>query len=246
MPVAVLLSGGLDSAVLVAEEARRADVQPIYVEVGLAWEDAERATIDRLLATPAFATRVAPVAVLRLEMTDVYSSSHWAVQGRPPDYHTRDEEVYLPGRNIVLLAKTGIYCASKGIERLLLGTLEHNPFPDATPAFRSSIQETLSIGLAHPLQIETPYAKISKSEVIRRGRHLGVPLELTLSCMNPQVPAPHPRDSGRRDRLRAPFDHCGACSKCRERHHAFLAAGVADSTSYAQSRNLELRIGNSE
>ena len=42
MPTAVLLSGGLDSAVLVAEEAARSEVQPIYVSVGLAWERAER------------------------------------------------------------------------------------------------------------------------------------------------------------------------------------------------------------
>ena len=45
---AVLLSGGLDSAVLVAEEAERGRVQPIYVSVGLAWEGAERRTIARL------------------------------------------------------------------------------------------------------------------------------------------------------------------------------------------------------
>ena len=42
MPTAVLFSGGLDSAVLLAEEAARADVQPIYVSAGLAWEPAER------------------------------------------------------------------------------------------------------------------------------------------------------------------------------------------------------------
>ena len=44
---AVLLSGGLDSAVLLAEEAARGDVQPIYVSVGLAWVASERAVIGR-------------------------------------------------------------------------------------------------------------------------------------------------------------------------------------------------------
>ena len=49
MPTAVLLSGGLDSAVLVAEEAARDDVQPIYVTVGLAWEPAEREMVGSTL-----------------------------------------------------------------------------------------------------------------------------------------------------------------------------------------------------
>jgi 7-cyano-7-deazaguanine synthase in queuosine biosynthesis len=45
MKTAVLLSGGLDSAVLLAEEAARDEVQPIYVSVGLAWEASERAMV---------------------------------------------------------------------------------------------------------------------------------------------------------------------------------------------------------
>jgi 7-cyano-7-deazaguanine synthase len=244
MPVAVLLSGGLDSAVLVAQEAARGEVQPIYVTVGLAWEEAERQAIEHLLASRAFGMHVAPLASLRLDMTDVYAASHWAVQGHPPGYHTPDDEVYLPGRNIVLLAKAGIYCASKGIARLLLGTLEHNPFPDATPTFRASIAETLSIGLAHRLQIEAPYADVSKSEVIRRGHALGVPLELTLSCMNPQAPAAPASESASSGRVRAAFDHCGACSKCRERHDAFLEAEIEDPTSYSDATNVELGIRN--
>jgi len=37
--------------------------------------------------------------------------------------------VYLPGRNIVLLGKAGVFCAAAGISRLAIGTLDHNPFP---------------------------------------------------------------------------------------------------------------------
>jgi adenylyl- and sulfurtransferase ThiI len=49
----VLLSGGLDSAVLAAHEAQKGCVLPVYVSVGLAWEDAEVAMVERLLASPA-------------------------------------------------------------------------------------------------------------------------------------------------------------------------------------------------
>ena len=105
--------------------------------------------------------------------------------------------MYLPGRNIVLLGKAGVYCAASNIDRLVLGTLAHNPFPDATPAFRAAMAETLSLGLAHQLTIDAPYANFSKADVIRRGVSLGVPMDLTLSCMNPVSVEPgEPREPG--------------------------------------------------
>ena len=58
-------------------------------------------------------------------------------------YHTPDEEVYLPGRNIVLLGKAGVYCAAADLDRLVIGTLDHNPFPDATSAWA---QPTIASG----------------------------------------------------------------------------------------------------
>jgi 7-cyano-7-deazaguanine synthase len=217
---AVLLSGGLDSAVLLAEEAVHREVQPLYVSAGLAWERAERQAVARLLASGAIGPQVKPLATLTVDMTDVYPSAHWAIRGTPPAYNTPDEDVYLPGRNIVLLGKAGIYCAMAGISRLAVGTLDHNPFPDATPAFRAAMQAALALGLDRPLQIEAPFATLSKVEVVRRGMALGTPLGLTLSCMNPTGPFDNP-------------GHCGACSKCRERHDAFVEAGIPDPTHYA-------------
>ena len=229
MPTAVLLSGGLDSAVLVAEEAARSEVQPIYVSVGLAWEAPERAVVSELLASPAFAGRVRPLVSLTVDMRDVYAATHWAVQGRPPGYHTPDEDVYLPGRNIILLGKAGVYCAAAHLDRLVLGTLAHNPFPDATPGFRAAMARALSLGLAHDLDIDAPFSGTSKADVIRRGLALGVPLTQTLSCMSPRQSAVGSPQS---------VVHCGTCSKCRERHDAFLEAGVPDPTVYAETANL--------
>jgi len=219
MRTAVLLSGGLDSAVLLADEASRGDVQPIYIGAGLAWEAAERAVVGRLLASDALRGRTRPVVALSVDMRDVYAATHWAVTGTPPAYHTPDEDVYLPGRNIILLAKAGVFCAAAGLNRMVIGTLAHNPFPDATPEFRSSMARTLTLGLAHTLDVEAPYAGIGKAEVVRRGLALGVPFEFTMSCMKPVV-------DGARVR------HCGECSKCRERHDAFVEVGVADPTEY--------------
>ena len=219
MSTAVLFSGGLDSAVMLADEAARAAVQPIYVSTGLAWEPSERAMVSALLDAVPFAGHVRALVALGVDMRDVYAATHWAVQGTPPAYHTPDEDVYLPGRNIILLGKAGVYCAAAGLDRLVLGTLAHNPFPDATPAFRDAMARALSLGLAHPIAIEAPFAGCSKADVIRRGVALGVPFGLTLSCMSP-----------------AGVRHCGTCSKCRERHDAFLDAGVPDPTEYVESR----------
>jgi 7-cyano-7-deazaguanine synthase len=202
--------------VLVAEEAVQSAVTPIYISVGLAWESAEREIATRFLDAIRPAHRVNDIVVLSVDMRDVYPAAHWAIAGRAPGYHTPDEDVYLPGRNIVLLGKAGVYCALAGIERLVLGTLDHNPFPDATPEFRTRMARAMSTGLAHPVTIDAPYARMSKADVIRRGVAMQLPLELTLSCMSP---------SGTM--------HCGVCSKCRERHHAFVAVGIADPTTYA-------------
>ena len=211
----VLLSAGLDSAVLAAAEAARGEVQPIYVNTGLAWEAEELAALDRLLAAPPFA-RLRPLARLSFTVEDLYPATHWALRGTPPAFDTPDEDVYLTGRNIILVTKAGIYCAQQRIARLAIGPLAGNPFPDATPEFFAAIARALTLGLAHELEIAAPFARLHKEDVIRQGVALGVPLELTLSCMN-----------GRGGR------HCGECSKCRERRDAFNAAGVADPTAYA-------------
>ena len=230
MPAAVLLSGGLDSAVLVADQATRDVVQPIYVSVGLAWEVAERDMVRRFLAAlehSASASNIRSLVTLTEDMRDVYAATHWAVTGTPPSYHTPDEDVYLPGRNVILLGKTGVYAAAAGLNRIVLGTLAHNPFPDATPQFRDAIGRALSLGLAHDLRIEAPYAGTSKADVIRRGAALGVPFEFTLSCMNPRTEV---------EKVQPRFLHCGLCSKCRERHDAFIELGMVDPTTYADDR----------
>jgi 7-cyano-7-deazaguanine synthase len=213
--VAVLLSGGLDSAVLAADAARTSVVQPIYVGAGLAWEQEEEALVERLLRSAAFRDRVLPIVRLSLDVGDIYPATHWARVGTPPAYDTPDEDVYLPGRNVLLLSKAGVLCALTATSRLLIGSLAGNPFPDATPEFLASMARTLSLGLAHPMAIEAPFASMHKEGVIALGAALGVPFELTMSCMKP---------SGGR--------HCGSCSKCRERRDGFAAAGVQDPTEY--------------
>jgi 7-cyano-7-deazaguanine synthase len=214
--VAVLFSSGLDSAVLAAAEARGSIVYPIYVSCGLSWEREELESADRLFVTRAY-RNAQPIVRLAFTMADLYSGNHWAIRGTPPGFDTPDEDVYLTGRNLVLLSKAAIYCAQQDVGTIAIGTLAGNPFPDATSDFFNTFARAVSLGLAFEITIEAPFMHMHKAEVIRLGHELGVPLELTLSCMNP-------RDG----------EHCGECSKCRERRDAFRDAGIEDLTRYQQ------------
>jgi 7-cyano-7-deazaguanine synthase len=216
MDCIVLLSGGLDSAVLVAHAAQTRVVHPVYVSVGLAWEADELAIVERLLATLSMPARIRPLTRLRFDMTDVYPSSHWAIRGEAPGFDTPDEDVYLDGRNVVLLAKAAVFMARARVSIVMIGPLAGNPFPDATAVFFRAMEQALSLGLAAPITIEAPFAALHKADVIRLGHSLGVPFELTLSCMQPVGGL-----------------HCGRCSKCRERRDGFMESGVDDPTAYA-------------
>jgi 7-cyano-7-deazaguanine synthase len=214
---AVLFSAGLDSAVLLADAARRfGTVQPIYVSAGLAWERAELTSARQLLAAPPYEGVVRPLVSLGVDMRDVYPPEHWAIRGVAPAFDTPDEDVYIDGRNVVLLSKAAVYMARAKLTRVLLGPLAGNPFPDATPEFFDRMGRALSAGLNAPIAIEAPFSSLHKADVIRLGAALGVPFALTLSCMQPV------------DGL-----HCGRCSKCRERRDGFREAGLPDPTTYA-------------
>jgi 7-cyano-7-deazaguanine synthase len=215
--VAVLFSAGLDSAVLLADAASRGPAVPIYVVSGLAWESAEQLAVERLLAAAAYRRNVSPPMRLHVDMRDVFPPTHWAIRGEAPAFDTPDSDVYIEGRNVILLSKAAVFMARAGLTRVLIGPLAGNPFPDATPEFFRAMEQALSLGLGTRLSIDAPYAQLHKADVIRIGAELGVPFELTLSCMQPV-------DGG----------HCGRCSKCRERRDAFLEAGVQDLTRYAE------------
>jgi 7-cyano-7-deazaguanine synthase len=148
-------------------------------------------------------------------MSDLYGR-HWSTgQGSVPDGRSRDEAVYLPGRNLALSVKAAVFCALNKIPVLAIGSLKHNPFADASPRFFGLWAEALGKGLRWPLKIEAPYRHRSKAEVIRRGWHW--PLELSFSCIAP------------RKRI-----HCGLCNKCAERRRAFKLSGIEDKTVYVQ------------
>jgi 7-cyano-7-deazaguanine synthase len=211
----VLVSGGLDSAVLVAEAVRvYPAVIPIYVRFGLLWEEVERQYLNRFLdavRTPS----LRPLVVLGQPVGDVYGS-HWSVTGRgapaAEDPHDAD---FLPGRNVLLLAKPLLWCHLNGVPEVATAPLGSNPFPDATPAFYDGFAAIVNQAVGGQVAVLRPYANLTKVDVLRRGRDM--PLQHTFSCIRPVGMLP-----------------CGRCIKCGERKKVFADAGMNDPTEYAR------------
>src|SRR5207247_5907323 len=133
--VAVLLSGGIDSAVLAAELCDEyAIVHPLYVRSGLIWEPTELAYLSDY-CNALSRSELRPLKILDVPVRDVYGD-HWSTTGRGvPDAQSSDEAVYLPGRNLFLVSKAAVWCVLHDVNALALGSLKGNPFGDSTPEF---------------------------------------------------------------------------------------------------------------
>jgi 7-cyano-7-deazaguanine synthase len=213
-PVGLLLSGGLDSCILLVrllDEGHR--VQPFYIRSGLVWQREELDAAGRFLKAVA-GPRLADLVILDLPLADLYGD-HWSTTGDDvPDAVSPDTAVYLPGRNALVLIKAALWCRLHGIDRLALGVLGSNPFGDATPEFFDDFESALRRATGRRVRIVRPFAQLDKRQVMELGR--GLPLELTFSCIAPVGGA-----------------HCGRCNKCAERHAAFHLIGAHDPTRYA-------------
>ncbi len=217
--VAVLVSGGLDSAVLTALLAAGGPVVPIYVSCGLSWEQAERDAVNclRELLTP---QQVRPLVELAMPLADLYGE-HWSVTGTGvPAADTDDAAVELLGRNALLALKPLLWCAREGVRCLAIATLSGNPFADASRSFLSRFAGVLSTATTTELALVAPFETMSKQQVVRAAAP--EVLAASMSCL-----APVARSDG--------WWHCGSCNKCSERQRGFREAGVADPTSYEVS-----------
>lgn len=214
--VGVLVSGGLDSCILLhqlADEGQQ--VQPFYITSGLCWQAAELAALDGFLRETA-RPELKRLVKLDLPLADVYDD-HWSITGRGvPAADTPDDAVYLPGRNALLMIKAALWCRLRGIGSLALASLANNPFADASSEFFRQFEAALSMATEGRVGLLRPLAALDKRQVMELGSRL--PLELTFSCIAPVGGL-----------------HCGRCNKCQERRAAFHLACLPDGTAYAAS-----------
>lgn len=211
---AVLVSGGLDSAILLAEmvEKKIPKVYPIFIRCGLHWENTELFYLKKF--TNAIKSKnLENLVILDVPVGDLYKN-HWSLTAQNvPDLNTPDEAVFLPGRNVLLTAKALLWCNLNKVGSLSLGVLESNPFPDATDDFFRNITDTVNQSVLGNVKLIRPYAGMHKTDVLKSG--MNYPLEYTFSCIRPINDL-----------------HCGKCNKCAERIKGFQQASIKDPTVY--------------
>ncbi|MBI3540632.1 MAG: 7-cyano-7-deazaguanine synthase [Deltaproteobacteria bacterium] len=196
--IAVLTSGGFDSNILLSELLKQYQVvYPIYIRCGFVWEKAELYWLRRYL-TAIKHQRLRALTLLESPVTDL-NKKHWSLTGRgTPNYDSKDEEVELPGRNLLLLSKAAVFCALEKIPTIALGSLSGNPFPDATTSFFRKFEQVTQQALPHTIKILTPFRSLKKHQLLNRAQ--GLPLQFSFSCLSPRG-----------------LDPCGQCNKCAER-----------------------------
>jgi len=214
-PTAILVSGGLDSAILLADMVNHKfpKVWPVFVQCGLYWEKTELEYLKRFI-NAIKAPNLAELIILDVPVGDLYKD-HWSLTGlNVPDVKSPDEAVFLPGRNVLLTAKALLWCNLNQVKSLSLAVLESNPFPDATDSFFLTMEQAINESVSGNVKLLRPYAGMHKTDVLKIGRN--APLEHTFSCIYPI--------NGM---------HCGKCNKCAERKNGFSQASMKDPTSYS-------------
>ena len=125
---------------------------------------------------------------------------------------------YVPFRNAHLLAAATSWAEVLGARAVFVGAVweDSSGYPDCRPEFYRAFQEAIRLGTRPEtrIRIVTPVIGLSKAEIVRKGRELGVPFEKTWSCYQVGGSA------------------CGVCESCRLRLGGFAEAGVRDPLPY--------------
>ena len=220
-PAVVLLSGGLDSATVLAI-AREAG----YACHALSLDYGQRHTAE-LAAAERVARSIGAVEhrVIRLGLGDIGGSALTDPSIAVPESPTEGIPVtYVPARNTVMLALALAWSEVLGARDLFIGVnaVDYSGYPDCRPEFIEAFERMANLATkagvegAH-LSVHAPLQHLSKAQIIRRGIELGVDYAQTVSCYQADA-------DGRA---------CGRCDSCRLRREGFHSAGVADPTRYA-------------
>jgi 7-cyano-7-deazaguanine synthase len=216
----VLLSGGLDSAtVLAMARAQGFECYALNVDYG-----------QRHHAELAAARRVAQALgakehrVINIDLTafggSALTDSSIAV---PEQASSGIPLTYVPARNTIMLSLALAWAEVLQSQDIFFGVnaVDYSGYPDCRPEYVASFEKMANLATkaaveGRPLSLHAPLQHLSKAEIIREGVRLGVDYGMTVSCYQAD-------EQGRA---------CGRCDSCRLRREGFQAAGVPDSTRY--------------
>jgi 7-cyano-7-deazaguanine synthase len=223
--VVVLVSGGMDSvsALYDAHAAHRVagalsfnyGAKHNHKEIPLAAYHCERLNV--------------PHRVINLEFVgELFKSDLLKSGGAVPSGHYEEKtmkQTVVPFRNGILLAIGAGYAESIDAQALVIAAHagDHAIYPDCREEFFQAQAEAIRLGTYAAIEILRPFIDHDKAWIARRGHELGVDFSKTWSC------------------YKGATIHCGVCGTCVERREAFLLAGLADPTVYAETPPLPPR-----
>lgn len=228
-PLAVcLVSGGMDSAVTLAEaRARGFQCVALVIDYGQRHR-VELAAAERV----AKAQGVADLRSVRVDLSAIGGSALTAdlevPKSRSPESIGQGvPSTYVPARNTIFLSIALGWAEVLGARHLFLGAnqVDYSGYPDCRPeflrAFEALANKATAAGTEHGqrFHVEAPLLTMSKADIVRRAEQLNVNLGLTHTCYDPLVDG---------DRVLA----CGACDACLLRLKGFAEAGRTDPIPY--------------
>lgn len=214
-----LLSGGMDSTTL-AYVARSMgfEILALHVNYGQRTEKKELECAKKIAAH----LNAADFIEINLDyftkfgtssLTDFSIPVEKGVLGRAEQPNT-----YVPFRNGNLISIAASFCEARGGDAIFIGVQsgDHTGYPDCTPQFIDAMQKVINIGTQteKPIELMTPFVRMNKTEILKKGLELGVPYEDTWSCYSENE------------------ESCGICSSCLARLKAFADLGVRDPIQY--------------
>ena len=216
----VLLSGGLDSATVLAI-ARDEGYRCYALSLAYGQRHGAELTAARRVAD---SLGVVEHKIIPLDLTTIGGSALTDSAIDVPDHSSEGIPVtYVPARNTIFLSLALGWAEVLGAWDLFIGVnaVDYSGYPDCRPeymqAFQSLCQLATRAGVeGGSFQLRAPLIELSKADIIRTGNRLGVDYGLTVSCYAAD-------EAGRA---------CGRCDACRLRARGFAEAGVADPTRY--------------
>ncbi len=210
----LLLSGGLDSSVLLSHLLQAGHrVHPLYIRTGLAAEREELLAVVRL-TRGIDTSRLEKLTTLDLPLADLSgtAANDFSLPANGP--MAGDDTAEAGGNIVLLIAKAAVWCQRHGIERLAVGLRSDGPLSSDCCEYLGDVQAAVSRAQRQEVEIAIPFETLDRRHIMQLGQQSA--LELTFSCSCPVGGL-----------------HCGQCSKCIERQAAFRTLHRQDATRYA-------------